>query len=154
VRTAIVTWVSGDGLTGAAGEAGRLGQGFIQGLIDAITNAIPDLVSSLSDAVGGALGKIGSAAMSGFSTGLASGGQRGGSAGGGTIPQVVGGVLSQMGLSADAIAAYCGPLAAEAISRGLGKAVDIGTLTQDALKAGWSFAGMGGTGAFQRLLGM
>jgi tape measure domain-containing protein len=90
--------------------------------------------------------------LGGAQNGLASAGaQKGGSD---TIPQIIGGYLTQAGLTADQISAFCGPLAAEAIRRGVsGVATDIPTLLTDALKSGWtSAAGQGGTGNFQNLL--
>jgi tape measure domain-containing protein len=75
-----------------------------------------------------------------------------GQRGPGTFPQLVGGILTQQGMTADQIAAFCGPLAADAIARGLNKGVPIPELVQDAIRSGWSLAGMGGFGNFRKLL--
>jgi hypothetical protein len=146
ILTSITGWISQNG-PGIAESAKDIGASMVSGIVQGL--------GGLKDAIASAIETAWDAARKGFTSGF---GQRGGvaeSGRGGTIPQAVGGLLTQAGLTADQIAAFCGPLAAEAITRGLGKSVDIATLFQNAVRAGWnSFAGMGGTGNFQRLMDM
>lgn len=72
----------------------------------------------------------------------------------GTMAQSVGNqILKAAGLTADQIMAYCGPLAAEAIYRGVkGINIDIPSLTAKAMQAGWTSMGMRGPASEQTLL--
>jgi phage-related protein len=150
ILTSITGWVSQNG-PGIVESAKDIGGSMVSGIVAGL--------GGLKDAIGGALSTAWESAKTGFLAGLG-GGQRGaavvapGGAPGGTLAQSTGNaILQAAGLTASQIAAYCGPLAAEAISRAFGQLIDFRDLTQKAIASGWSTMGMGGTGAFQSLLG-
>lgn len=149
--------------------AAAVGQAIIDGMTNAVTagaqklaNAAADAARAALDAAKAALGisspssegfDIGSQLMAGIGGGMEVGARRFLSGNNLTLPQF-GGVLASMGLSADVIAAACGPIAVQGIAAGFGQALDIKTIIASARAQGlWSTSsGMFGPGATQQLL--